>query len=165
MRPTAAVPVLALLAAGCNPFLENYRGERFAPVESARVVKEAPPEAEARPIGESAFRSSDLALDDRHVADAARALGADLATWDATWDGKETTVEAQPIYQRGVADRGTFATYVAVPRTRDAWQFKARFFRSLRAPGLGSRAPVPSPAPAGTPLPGPPQAPMPRDRP
>lgn len=154
MRPLAAVPVLALVAAGCNPFLENYRGERFAPVVSARVVKEAPPEAEARPIGESAFRSSDLALDDRHVADAARAVGADLATWDATWDGKETTVEAQPIYQRGVADRGTFATYVAVPRTRDAWQFKARFFRSLSAPGQGPRAPVPT----GTPVPGPPPA-------
>ena len=153
----AAVPVLALLAAGCNPFLENYRGERFAPVESARIVKEAPPEAEARPIGESAFRSSDLALDDRHVADAARAVGADLATWDATWDGRETTVEAQPIYQRSVADRGTFATYVAVPRTRVAWQFKARFFRSLSAPGQGTRAPVPSTA--GTPVPGVPPVP------
>jgi len=154
----AAVPVLALLAAGCNPFLENYRGERFAPVESARVVKEAPPEAEARPIGESAFRSSDLALDDRHVADAARAVGADLATWDATWDGKETTVEAQPIYQRSVADRGTFATYVAVPRTRVAWQFKARFFRSLSAPGQGTRAPGASTAPPVTPPPGSPPA-------
>ena len=153
MRPSAAVPVLALLAAGCNPFLENYRGERFAPVESARVVKDAPADTEARPIGESAFRSSDLALDDRHVADAARAVGADLATWEATWDGKETTVEAQPIYQRSVADRGTFATYVAVPRTRDAWQFRARFFRSLSAPGQGARAPVPASPP---PPPGPP---------
>ena len=147
MRPTAVVPVLALIAAGCNPFLENYRGERFAPVDAARVVKEAPPDSEARPIGESAFRSSDLALDDRHVADCARAVGADLAMWDATWDGRETTVEAQPIYQRGVADRGTFATYVAVPRTRDAWQFRARFFRSVSAPGQAMPAPARSPAP------------------
>jgi hypothetical protein len=162
MRPTAAVPVLALLAAGCNPFLENYRGERFAPVESARVVKEAPPEAEARPIGESAFRSSDLALDDRHVADAARAVGADLATWDATWDGKDTTVEAQPIYQRSVADRGTFATYVAVPRTRDAWRFKARFFRSLSAPGTRAPAGSPGSSPPGSPPAPTPTPPAPR---
>lgn len=147
MRAPHATALLALLAAGCNPFLENYRGERFAPVDAARVVKDAPPESQARQIGESAFRSTDLALDDRHVADAARAVGADLATWDAAWEGKETTVEAQPIYQRGVADRGTFATYVAVPRTRDTWRFTARFFRSLSVPaqeppGQGAPAPV-----------------------
>lgn len=157
MRASAAIPVLALLAAGCNPFLENYRGERFAPVDAACVVKEAPPESEARQIGESAFRSTDLALDDRHVADAARAVGADLASWDAAWEGKETTVEAQPIYQRGVADRGTFATYVAVPRTRDTWRFTARFFRSVSAPerraqppALPARSPEP-PAPRTVP--------------
>ena len=150
MRPSAAIPVLALLAAGCNPFLENYRGERFAPVDAARVVKDAPPESQARQIGESAFRSTDLALDDRHVADAARAVGADLATWDAAWEGKETTVEAQPIYQRGVADRGTFATYVAVPRTRDTWRFTARFFRSVSVPGREPPGQGPSgPAPSG----------------
>lgn len=154
MRAPHATALLALLAAGCNPFLENYRGERFAPVDAARVVKDAPPESQARQIGESAFRSTDLALDDRHVADAARAVGADLATWDAAWEGKETTVEAQPIYQRGVADRGTFATYVAVPRTRDTWRFTARFFRSLSVPGQeppgqGAPAPhVPGPPPA-----------------
>ena len=134
MRALHATALLSLLAAGCNPFLENYRGDRFAPVDAARIVKEAPPDSQARQIGESAFRSTDLALDDRHVADAARAVGADLATWDAAWEGKETTVEAQPIYQRGVADRGTFATYVAVPRTRDTWRFTARFFRSLSVP-------------------------------
>ena len=150
MRPSAAIPVLALLAAGCNPFLENYRGERFAPVAAARVVKEEPPESEARQIGESAFRSTDLALDDRHVADAARAVGADLATWDAAWEGKETTVEAQPIYQRGVADRGTFATYVAVPRTRDTWRFTARFFRSLSVP-VGRAQPPALPAQSSEP--------------
>jgi hypothetical protein len=154
MRALHATALLSLLAAGCNPFLENYRGDRFAPVDAAHIVKEAPPESQARQIGESAFRSTDLALDDRHVADAARAVGADLATWDAAWEGKETTVEAQPIYQRGVADRGTFATYVAVPRTRDTWRFTARFFRSLSVPGQGPPAQgtvPPSPVPPARP--------------
>ena len=34
------LPVLAVLAAGCNPFVEHYEGERFAPVEAARIVEQ-----------------------------------------------------------------------------------------------------------------------------
>jgi hypothetical protein len=132
------LPVLAVLAAGCNPFVEHYEGERFAPVGSARLVDAEPDPARARLIGTSEFRTSDTALRDRHVTEAARAVGADVATWTVRWDGRETQVDADPIMQRGISERGTFATYVPVVRTHDAWRHRAAYYRSVTAPGAAT---------------------------
>ncbi len=164
----AAAAVLAAVA-GCNPYLEHYEGERFAPVDAARIVEATPADDRARLIGASEFRTSDTALGERHVLDAARAVGADLATWSVRWDGRETQVDADPIMQRGISERGTFATYVPVVRTHDAWRHVAHFYRSngvarTGAAGTGTvsaepvREPSPGPAPP-VPPPGPPPGP------
>ena len=147
--------------AGCNPYLEHYEGERFAPVEAARIVEAPPADSEARLIGTSEFRTSDTALRERHVLDAACAVGADLATWSVKWDGRETQVDADPIMQRGISERGTFATYVPVVRTHDAWKHVAHFYRSTGALSAGpAQAPVPVPAsPVRSPVPPPPVPP------
>lgn len=150
---------MALAAlAGCNPYLEHYEGERFAPVESARVVEAPPADSEARLIGTSEFRTSDTALRERHVVEAACAVGSDLATWSVRWDGRETQVDADPIMQRGISERGTFATYVPVVRTHDAWKHVAHFYRSTEGVSASpARAAVP--APVATPRPALPPAP------
>lgn len=156
----AASAIVAALA-GCNPYLEHYEGERFAPVDAARIVEATPADDRARLIGASEFRTSDTALGERHVLEAARAVGADLATWSVRWDGRETQVDADPIMQRGISERGTFATYVPVVRTHDAWRHVAHFYRSNGAAGTGAaagpvsagpaRAPAKDPASAGPP--------------
>ncbi len=146
----AASAIVAALA-GCNPYLEHYEGERFAPVDAARIVEATPADDRARLIGASEFRTSDTALRERHVLEAACAVGADLATWSVKWDGRETQVDADPIMQRGISERGTFATYVPVVRTHDAWRHVAHFYRSHGAAGTGAAAgpvsaePVPGP--------------------
>jgi hypothetical protein len=143
-------------AAACNPFVENYRGERWPPVPRATVLEQPPATDQADRIGTSEFRSTDIAIDGRLAAEAARAVGADLVTWGARSEGQQTVVEAEPIYLRNPADRGTFATYVAVPRSTHVWLFRAEFFRSR--PGVTvSPAPPAVPAPAG-PTAGPPSA-------
>ena len=160
----AAAAVLAAVA-GCNPYLEHYEGERFAPVDAACVVEATPADSQARLIGASEFRTSDTALGERHVLDAARAVGADLATWSVRWDGRETQVDADPIVQRGISERGTFATYVPVVRTHDAWKHVAHFYRSIGAVGTGtvSAEPVRQASPGSAPPerlpPGPPPGP------
>ena len=156
----AASAIVAALA-GCNPYLEHYEGERFAPVDAARIVEATPADDRARLIGASEFRTSDTALRERHVLEAACAVGADLATWSVKWDGRETRVDADPIMQRGISERGTFATYVPVVRTHDAWKHVAHFYRSTGAAGTGAAAgpvsaePVREPPPAERPPPGP----------
>jgi len=156
----AASAIVAALA-GCNPYLEHYEGERFAPVDAARIVEATPADDRARLIGASEFRTSDTALGERHVLEAACAVGADLATWSVKWDGRETRVDADPIMQRGISERGTFATYVPVVRTHDAWKHVAHFYRSTGAAGTGAAAgpvsaePVREPPPAERPPPGP----------
>lgn len=150
-------------AAACNPFLENYRGERWPPVPHAAVLEQPPAIEQADHIGTSEFRSTDIAIDGRLAAEAARAVGADLVTWGARSEGQQTVVEADPIYLRNPADRGTFATYVAVPRTTHVWLFRAEFFRSR--PGVtASSAPPAGPAPAERPAEPPSDAPSPLPR-
>ncbi len=140
LHAAAGLAVSAIVAAlaGCNPYLEHYEGERFAPVDAARIVEATPADDRARLIGASEFRTSDTALRERHVLEAACAVGADLATWSVKWDGRETQVDADPIMQRGISERGTFATYVPVVRTHDAWKHVAHFYRSNGAAHTGA---------------------------
>lgn len=160
-----AASAIVVALAGCNPYLEHYEGERFAPVDAASIVEATPADDRARLIGASEFRTSDTALRERHVLEAACAVGADLATWSVKWDGRETRVDADPIMQRGISERGTFATYVPVVRTHDAWKHVAHFYRSTGIAGTGAaagpvsakpvREPPPGPSPAERPPPGP----------
>jgi hypothetical protein len=153
-----ALATAAALAGGCNAFLESYTGRRFAPTTQAEVVAQAPPESQAQLIGESAFVTTDQFQGDGQALEAARAVGAQMVQWDRAWAGQQTRLETMPIYQRGVANTGTFVTYVYLPESKSMWRYFARYWR-LRAPGdapTPGDAPAP-PAPAGD-APAPPAA-------
>lgn len=133
----ATLTLASLALAGCNAFSESYVGDRLPPVDQAKIVTEPPPETQARLIGESTFVTTDQFQGDDQALATARAVGANLVQWERGWDGQVTKMESMPIYQRGVQNRGTFATYVSLPDTKNKWRYYARFWR-LRGPAAGA---------------------------
>ena len=158
------IPTALSGCAGVNQFDSSFVGERWPPVASAAVVADAPPDARARIIGESTFNTTNQFLGDDDARAAARAHGADLVRWERAWEGTATRLEAMPVYQSGIQNRGTFSTYVFVPASKSMWRYFARYYRSnalggtfdgyvgLPAKAPASTAPPPAPAaPATTP--------------
>ena len=153
----AALMLLLLLAAGLagfsgvNQFDSAFVGERWPPVASAAVVADAPPDSQARVIGESTFNTTNQFLGDSDACAAARAHGADLVRWERAWEGTATRLETMPIYQSGIQNRGTFSTYVFVPANKSMWRYFARYYRSNALGGtfdgyVGLPAVAPAPA-------------------
>lgn len=152
--PAAALLLLAAGLAGCsgvNQFDSAFVGERWPPVASAAVVADAPPDSQARVIGESTFNTTNQFLGDSDACAAARAHGADLVRWERAWEGTATRLETMPIYQSGIQNRGTFSTYVFVPANKSMWRYFARYYRSNALGGtfdgyVGLPAVAPAPA-------------------
>jgi hypothetical protein len=176
MRHAPLALALGALA-GCgdiNQFDTSYVGERWPAVPSARVVDDAPPDAQARVIGESTFNTTNQFLGDGDAADAARLHGADIVRWERAWEGTATRLEAMPIYQSGMQNRGTFSTYVYVPANKSMWRYFARYYRSAALGGAmdgyvglpaAAAAPATPPAPAAPAAPAVPAGPAPSPAP
>lgn len=135
---TLTVTAIVLLQAACsdvNQFDSSFVGERWPGVASAQVVADAPADAQARIIGESTFNTTNQFLGDDDARAAARAHGADLVRWERAWEGTATRLEVMPVYQSGIQNRGTFASYVFVPANKSMWRYFARYYRSTSLGG------------------------------
>lgn len=152
-RTACVLPIVALAACTSNPFLVAYRGDRLAPTASAAVVAEPPAADAAKELGTSTFATSDGRPGDAEAIAAARAVGADLVTWSKQQLSRDQWVETDPVYDRRASGRGQFGTYVALPGSRERWNYDARFWRSVSAvPASPAAQPGPGAAPGATPV-------------
>jgi len=115
----------ALCLLGCNPFIENYRGETFPRNNSAELRTEKP--TDTTKIGESVFYSIDDYSQSQAV-EAAEHVGADFVVWEKTEAGDRKDWVPQPmIIKAGTAT--TTAVNVPVPVNRMWYEYVANFYR------------------------------------
>ena len=172
LRAAALLPALLLGACGTNPFLENYGGDRMAPVAEATVVTDPPPVDTVRQLGGCSFQSSNGQTGDKQAKAAAQQIGADFVMWSRQTIDRQQWSENDPVYERRESGRGQFSSYIPLPGSRERWTFTATFWRSLSlpaSPAAGGAAPAaptaspppaltasPTPAPTASPTPAPP---------
>jgi hypothetical protein len=154
LRVVALLPALLLGACGTNPFLENYGGERMAPVLEATVVSEPPPVDTVRQLGGCSFQSSNGQTGDKQAKAAAQQIGADFVMWSRQTIDRQQWSENDPVYERRESGRGQFSSYIPLPGSRERWTYTATFWRSLSLPAAATSVPAagaatPASAPAG----------------
>ena len=124
----ALLSAAAIALAGCNPFLENYRGEKFPHNATASALKEKP--ESAKKIGESLFYSVDDYSNEQAVS-AAKDVGADFVVWEKKEAESQTDWMPQPMAIRtGTGTTGTVTTVnVPVPTTQMWYEYLASYYR------------------------------------
>ena len=124
IRITLLSAVTAALA-GCNPFLENYNGQKFPHNSTAQALIVEP--TGATKIGESKFYSIDDYSNDQAIS-AAENVGADFVIWDKKKSGERTDWVQQPILTGG-APTTAVTTNIPVQVTRMWYEYDAKFYR------------------------------------
>jgi hypothetical protein len=139
---TRAVTFLFLcLLCSCqsNPFLTNYSGEKFEPIEQASERPNNTTPSRSREIGKAHFISSSAQGSAEAVAAAAK-VGADSVWWSKEYKNTTTGVGAIPWTTPATATvTGSYGTstvyyqrttYIPYSYTHHWFEYKARFFRS-----------------------------------
>ena len=122
---TAILTASTLCLFGCNPFIENYRGETFPRNTAATAIAEQP--TDATKIGESVFYSIDDYSKSQAVA-AAEHVGADFVVWEKKEASDQKDWVPQPMMiKAGTAT--TTAVNIPVPVTRMWYEYAANFYR------------------------------------
>lgn len=124
---------LTLAVAGCaNPYLANYKGQKFPRTTSAKLVMKAPDTSTVDLIGVSTFSAMNDPGSQAAIT-AAEEVGADLVQWDRSFQGTSTQLELQPIfgpYTSGAAwAEGGSLVDVERPVTEHWYRYHARFYR------------------------------------
>lgn len=133
IRITLLSAVTAALA-GCNPFLENYNGQKFPHNSAAQALIVEP--TGATKIGESKFYSIDDYSNDQAIS-AAENVGADFVIWDKKNAGEQTDWVPQPMVT-SAGPMTTTTVNVPVPVTRMWYEYVASFYRKDSDTASGS---------------------------
>lgn len=112
---------------GCtNEFLASYRGERFAPSASPRLVNAKP--ADAGLIGASDFVGGG-ALGDPEALAAASEVGADFVQWSRGLDSADGPAGAG-VVRASLSPSGPVSSWAPVQPGEFLYRYAARFYRT-----------------------------------